>query len=131
MRQIDRIIVHHTATSRHTTVEAIRNYHVHHNGWRDIGYHYLVDNQGRLRLGRPVDLAGAHCKGHNSDSIGLAMIGNFQEKGIGELQINGLYAALEDLCRIYPKAKILGHKELAHTLCPGRYIMEIIREWRV
>ncbi len=78
MRKIKLIIIHHTATYKDTTVESIRSYHMNTRGWSDIGYHYLIDGKGRIRLGRPVWRSGAHCKWHNRTSIGVAIIGNFQ-----------------------------------------------------
>jgi N-acetyl-anhydromuramyl-L-alanine amidase AmpD len=135
MRKIGRIIIHHTATSKQTTVESIRNYHVNVRGWRDIGYHYLIDGDGNLRLGRPVWIQGAHCKGLNVDSIGIALIGDFRPVyGNGDLtdgQRSGLYALLGDLCRLYPGVRIHGHGEIARTSCPGNYVQEVINDWRV
>lgn len=74
MRYIDEIILHCTDTPYETTVESIRKYHIS-QGWKDIGYHYLIDYKGVLHNGRRVSFPGAHCKGHNAHSIGIAYIG--------------------------------------------------------
>lgn len=127
MREINYIVVHHTATPSYATVESIRNYHVNIRGWRDIGYHYLVQRDGVIRLGRPDHIQGAHCSGHNADSIGVALIGNFEETPLGmevETQVNSLKMLLQDLTLRYKDARVVGHKELAATLCPGKHLAE-------
>lgn len=75
MRAINEIIIHCTDTPTTATVDAIRKYHVQNNGWRDIGYHYLVDVNGRWYKGRNVAEIGAHCVNHNTGTIGIAYIG--------------------------------------------------------
>ena len=72
MRKLNEIIVHCTGTipSESTTVEAVRKYHMEHNGWKDIGYHYLIYLDGSIHAGRPIDQKGAHCKNHNEGTVG-------------------------------------------------------------
>ena len=55
MRKIDEIIIHCTGTipSNSTTVEAVRKYHKEHNGWKDIGYHYLIYLDGSISKAVP------------------------------------------------------------------------------
>lgn len=103
--------VHHTATDNNdddpaSTVRAIYEYHTVDRGWDDIGYNYLIDEQGRLYEGRwsgadsepcggtgdgtdfahhPDDgtdeagypVRGAHSGGHNTGNIGVALLGEF------------------------------------------------------
>ena len=126
MRKIDCIIVHHTATPSTATIESIRNYHVNVRGWRDIGYHYLIQRDGVIRLGRPEEIIGAHCSGHNAVSIGVAVIGNFEEaisNGEVAAQMRALECLLGDLVFRYPGACVVPHRKLAATLCPGRYLV--------
>ena len=82
MREIDKIIVHCTATpeGRHTTVEDVRRWHLD-RGWSDIGYHFLIYLDGSLHAGRPVEKQGAHCKGHNRNSIGICYCGGVESDG--------------------------------------------------
>lgn len=131
MREIKRIILHHTATPKTTTVESIRRHHTAVRGWSDVGYHYLIDGVGTIRLGRPEWRQGAHVRGHNGDSIGVVVIGNFHrdpyELGIQEA---GLDSLLQDLLYRYPHAKVLGHCELANTFCPGGSLWTWLESWR-
>lgn len=77
MRKINEIIIHCSATpeGRNFTVQQIRDWHVKGNGWRDIGYHYVIYLDGSVHRGRPENRVGAHCTGHNANSMGVCYIG--------------------------------------------------------
>lgn len=66
-------------------METIRKWHTDKkpkgNGWKDIGYHYIVELDGEVRRGRPVDEIGAHCAGQNADSIGVCYVGGLDKHG--------------------------------------------------
>jgi N-acetylmuramoyl-L-alanine amidase len=83
MRKINKIILHCTATpeGRHTTVEDIRRWHKA-QGWSDIGYHYVVYLDGSVHEGRPVDIVGAHTKGHNTGSISVVYVGGIDKMNL-------------------------------------------------
>lgn len=80
MRKINKIIVHCSATkpSQDFSVTDIRSWHKA-QGWSDVGYHFIVKRDGTIEKGRPVEIAGAHVKGHNADSIGVCYIGGVDE----------------------------------------------------
>ena len=116
-RTINEIIVHCTATpeGRIETVQSIRNMHKA-KGWSDIGYHYLIGLNGECWEGRNVNLIGAHCEGHNSNSIGVCYVGGVDKKMQAkdtrtEKQKYALVSLLKDLRKLYPKAKIYGHRD--------------------
>lgn len=77
MRDIKQIIIHcaDTPDDRNFTAEDIRDWHINERGFIDIGYHYVILLDGTVELGRALDIAGAHCKGQNHDSIGICYIG--------------------------------------------------------
>lgn len=83
LTDVRELVVHHSKTpdGRRLDTTAIRRYHVQHNGWDDIGYHYLVerDEYGAIQVihGRPEDRTGAHCRGHNQHTIGVCFVGDF------------------------------------------------------
>lgn len=117
-RNINKIIVHCTATpeGRMETVDSIRRMHKA-NGWADIGYHYVVYLDGSIHEGRSANLVGAHCEGYNANSIGVVYVGGvdkrMKEKDTRtDAQKDALIKLLKDLRRIYPKAKIYGHRDL-------------------
>lgn len=116
-RTIKEIIVHCTATpeGRIETVESVRNMHKA-RGFSDIGYHYLIGLNGERWEGRNVNLIGAHCDGHNSNSIGVCYVGGVDKKMQAkdtrtENQKYALVALLKDLRKLYPKANIYGHHD--------------------
>ena len=79
-RRIEEIILHCSATpeGRDVGVEEIRRWHVKGNGWRDVGYHFVVRLDGSVETGRPLRVAGAHCRGHNARSVGVGSGGSLR-----------------------------------------------------
>lgn len=92
MREIKKIIIHCSASDRKEddSIEALRLFHTgdpkikttwgiyetNRRGWTDIGYHYFITKNGIIHNGRPIHSSGAHCRGHNSDSIGICISGD-------------------------------------------------------
>ena len=125
-RRIDYIAVHCTASreGQAQTVEQIRSAHKK-QGWSDIGYHYVVTLDGRVHLGRDVDQAGAHVSGYNSNSIGVVYVGGLENDPHKEYsrlkakdtrtdaQKAALLSLLMDLRKLYPYAKIQGHRDFS------------------
>lgn len=125
-RRITEIIVHCTATPEYKdfTVTDIRQWHKA-QGWSDIGYHYVVYRDGTIHEGRNVDIAGAHCAGHNANSIGICYVGGVATDGKTpkdtrtELQKVGLLSILYDMRKLYPDARIYGHRNFSSKACPS------------
>lgn len=133
MRKINEIIIHCSATpeGRNFTVQQIRDWHVKGNGWRDIGYHYIVYLDGSVHNGRPVEQIGAHCSGHNANSIGVCYVGGCDAtKRLPDGQLApkdtrtpiqkiALRQLLKTLKARYPGARIYGHRDFAPKACPS------------
>lgn len=139
MRKITEIFIHAAATpaswmdgkSLGDKIAEIRRWHVEERGWRDIGYHYIIDRDGSVGPGRPEDEIGAHVKGHNRNSIGICLLGGRGSKADDPFLANytlaqdyALKALLERLTEAYPKAKVRGHNEVAAKACPGFNVKE-------
>jgi N-acetyl-anhydromuramyl-L-alanine amidase AmpD len=122
MRQIAKIIVHHTAVD--TTLEKLRA-SVIRRGYSDIPYHFVIDTDGTLHATRPITRMGAHCKGHNADSIGVALMGNLDRVPPTEAQVATLTRLLADLQRKW-RVPVVGHGDLRRTACPGRYLRPVL-----
>ena len=77
MRTITLIIIHCSATpeGKSLSAEACRLEHILHRGFRDIGYHFYITRDGEIHRGRPLEKVGAHCRNHNSHSIGICYEG--------------------------------------------------------
>ncbi len=129
MNGISRITVHHTAvvsTSVRTESDAItminstRNAHLR-RGWADIGYHYVIDPQGRIWEGRPLSWQGAHVEATNEHNLGIVLLGNFDRQTPTPAALSSLDSFLVDSARRYrvPVNRIYTHRELKPTECPG------------
>lgn len=136
MRNISEIIVHCTATrpdwmEGKTAIQKtaeIRRWHKG-RGWRDIGYHFLIDRDGLVVEGRPVEQVGAHVRGRNAASIGVSLFGghgsserdqfgdNFTEAQ--EASLRGLISTLKGK---YGDVAISGHNQWASKACPGFHV---------
>jgi N-acetylmuramoyl-L-alanine amidase len=120
------LIIHHTGAEEKDTAQ-VRRYHLS-LGWRDIGYHYVIERDGRVVPGRSLELAGAHCiaSGMNQKGIGIAVLGNLENHPplpAQEIVLKQLVGELMGRFQI-PLANVLGHKEVpgAATACPGRFL---------
>lgn len=119
-RTINEIIVHCTATpeGKDYTVADITRWHKQ-RGFATIGYHYVIYRDGKILSGRDINTAGAHCTGHNAHSIGVVYIGGMDAANKQpadtrtEAQRKSLLALLQRLVKMYPKAKVYGHRELS------------------
>lgn len=126
-RQIDEIIIHCSATpqGRPFTVEDIHRWHLA-NGWKNgCGYHFVIHLDGEVKAGRPLNLLGAHCVGHNATSIGICYIGGCAPDGKTPKdtrtaeQKSSLRLLLSALRERYPHARIHGHRDFAAKACPS------------
>jgi len=88
-----RIILHcsDTPDGKSVTIDDIRSWHVK-RGFKDIGYHYVIDVDGVTYRGRPLNEEGAHCEGENHNSVGVCLVGRskFTSEQFNSLQINVL-----------------------------------------
>lgn len=118
MRTITLIVVHCSANRAGSALRMADIDCCHRlRGWLGCGYHYVIPTDGTIEPGRPDEMTGAHCKRHNRHSIGVCYIGGLSADGVPsdtrtEAQRVALRSLLEDLHRRYPKALIVGHRDL-------------------
>lgn len=130
-RKIDEIILHCTATpeGEDYTVEQIRQMHLA-RGFSDVGYHFIIGRDGKVHAGRPEAIAGAHCTGHNTRSIGVSLVGGCPPRSTPNWkklwkdtrtapQRAALEKLVKELLRRYPGATVHGHNEFANKACPS------------
>lgn len=135
-------VIHCSATrpGQDITAAEIRRWHVlprpHGRGWRDIGYHCVIDRQGGVTPGRAISFApqesgqlkvtqGAHVSGWNHGSIAICLVGGLDKRGrsvdVGsdptKLFTLAQVAALSDCMRFYghmfPGIRWVGHRDLS------------------
>lgn len=112
-------VVHHLK-AKFATPEDIHKWHLD-NGWSGAGYNEYIKKDGTVYILRG-DNVGSHCKGFNSVSYGIALEGDYDtESTIPIEQYNSLIKRLKYHSGRFPKATIVGHKELVSTDCPGKY----------
>ncbi len=154
---LNRIVVHHTDTANvdpdpAATVRAIYQWHTQGNGWNDIGYNFLIDQQGRIYEGRKardysagetptgestsrLGVIGAHAMNSNTGSVGISMLGNFTKQAPTAATQNALVSLMAwkaDRHNIDPMGagRIVGHRDVYPTSCPGNVAYSMLGQWR-
>ena len=127
------IVIHHSATKQ-GNAKIFDNYHRNEKGMKDgLAYHFVVGNGAKSKDGQVEtgqrwarQMAGAHCYDNrmNQESVGICLVGNFDESRPTAKQMDALLKLISDLQKQYriPKANILLHKEVdkQQTNCPGK-----------
>lgn len=119
MRKITFIIIHASAVKPDQTSSAAQIDEWHkQRGWKSIGYHAVIRRDGTIEPGRPVHEVGAHCYLHNRHSIGICYEGGLDAEGKPAdtrtpEQKKAMRELLKKLHKEYPKALIVGHRDLA------------------
>lgn len=152
-KKINMLVVHHTAQSVEgdarpgvERMRAIYQYHAVSKRWGDIGYNYVIDETGQIYEGRAGGdyVVSGHAYCNNVGTMGVALMGNFEEKEPTQAQVRSLQWLLKSLADKYDidldrsvmfhgktRSPISVHGDLLSTSCPGFYLhgaMDQIRE---
>ena len=131
----DKLTLHHAACCSADDLEEgkdqvywIQDFHQNGRGWKDIGYHFLVDRIGNIYQGRPETVIGAHVGGANTGNIGVCLLGcyhppedNCSQEITPESRqsIVELFSWVSDTYGQNPTL-LLGHRDyFGSTACPG------------
>lgn len=119
MRTVTLLVIHCSATPQGVALsfEDCRRDHIRHRRFQDIGYHFYVTRDGEIHRGRPLEKVGAHCRGHNSHSIGICYEGGLTAQGQPadtrtQQQKASMLTLLRELKQDFPRALIVGHHDL-------------------
>jgi N-acetylmuramoyl-L-alanine amidase len=119
------VVLHCSATRPGSGVNAatIREWHIS-RGWQDIGYHFVILEDGAIERGRHLHLQGSHVQGHNADTIGVCYVGGLGTDGkpkdtMTAAQNGAFLGLLEALRRVYGPLTLHGHNEFANKACPS------------
>ncbi|MBL0922390.1 MAG: N-acetylmuramoyl-L-alanine amidase, partial [Phycisphaerales bacterium] len=136
MLPVQRITMHHdgmppvSLRSRAESARRLEQIRVAHlgRGFGDIGYHYVVDPQGVIWQGRPLNWQGAHVGGQNPGNLGILCLGNFEVQRPTQAQLATLRRFVQSQMQRYsvPVGRVHTHQELAQTACPGRNLQPTI-----
>ncbi len=137
-RHIDFIVLHTAGAydfeHKHVvyqSVQTINDYHVSHNGWRAIGYHWYVEEDGVGKRGRDDADIGAHVGGFNFGSLGLCVSGHGDFAPWNDAQMREALRKCAQWCGLYrvPVNQVIGHREApkfgappVHKTCPGMLV---------
>jgi N-acetyl-anhydromuramyl-L-alanine amidase AmpD len=149
-RKIKMLVIHCADTTAKMDIGAaeIRRWHTDPkpkgNGWKDIGYHFVIRRNGMVELGRDTDgdgdifeEIGSHVAGYNTNSLGLCMVGGRGVDGRAENNFTEeQWRSLERLCRFikarYPQITIHGHREFNYgKQCPAFDVQDWLRKTKI
>lgn len=138
-----RLTVHHTqghqTFGEAATAAAVRGIQGFHQGpergWADIGYHFLIDGDGRVAEGRPANVLGAHAAEANQGNLGISLMGDFNVRQPTDSQMDSLerlaaYLALRYDIPVMKTGYLEGHNHHGETSCPGRNLDARLAEVR-
>lgn len=138
-----RITVHHSddvpgvaldgsLVQSRTALQKIQRYHQEQNGWADIGYHYLIDPDGRVFEGRATAWQGAHAGGTNNvQNLGICLLGNFHQSLPTPEALASLERLLDEFRRTHaiPRREVHLHRDYKDTQCPGDRLSAWVRAY--
>jgi hypothetical protein len=114
------------ASSLAAKLAEIRRWHMQDRGWRNIGYHWLIDFDGQRAAGRAETDIGAHVMDHNRGTIGICLIGGHGADADDQFgdhftapQARTLRALIADIRSRTQITKVTGHNAYAAKACPG------------
>jgi N-acetylmuramoyl-L-alanine amidase len=116
MRRITHIVLHCTATPQSARVESIQRYWRERLGWRNPGYHWIIDHVGAITQLATDDVVANGVRGHNARSIHISYIGGVDVNG--NAIDNRTPAQRSAMCQLvllyrlkYPESQVLGHRD--------------------
>ncbi|CAH0402749.1 unnamed protein product [Chilo suppressalis] len=134
------VVIHHTYIpgACHTFEECSRsmlsmqNYHGVTLDWGDIGYNFCVGSEGGAYEGRGWKTKGIHAGRANGISVGICLIGDWRSELPPSMQLETTKALIESGVEkgfIRPDYKLVGHRQVMSTECPGGALYEHISGW--
>ncbi len=127
----NRLTIHHTDTPNNDSismaarVRQIQSFHIDSRGWCDIGYHFLIGQDGRVYQGRVENVVGAHTANDNSNNVGISFIGTYQNLVPSNAVLEAGARIVKAMSRTYgitlDRTKVKGHRQVGttETDCPG------------
>lgn len=121
------VIIHHSVLPLTDGPRQIQTKHMH-RGFADIGYHFVIDADGRIFEGRKITIRGAHTHGYNTGTIGVVLLGNFEESQPTAAQYASMKVLLRYLTAQYQITHVAGHRDFppGATLCPGKNLEPLL-----
>ena len=125
-RDVKYLVLHCTATQPEASIASIQNYWKNNLGWKNPGYHYIIDRFGNVVNLLPIELVSNGVQGYNSQTINISYVGGIDKSGKPkdtrtEAQKQSILKLLKGLRVKFPKAKIQGHRDFPNVkkACPS------------
>lgn len=115
------IVIHHSATTSGDPW-AYAKYQVEQKGWPGIGYHFVIQPDGKVYQTNQLTTISYQATGVNAQSIGICMTGNFDTTTPPPAQYGALISLLRHLRDLIGQVPIKGHREIKSTSCPGNMV---------
>lgn len=124
--RVTMLVLHHTVStySGPQSVRNIQSFHMNSNGWADLGYNWLVSPAGTVYEGRGWGTQGAHARGENANSIGVAYIGDGRES-VPDAALFAILRVAAEADRRFGSLRRVGHRDVGRTACPG----DVLYRW--
>lgn len=136
---VPRYFVHHSAGAScynqadcSAMVRGIQNLHMDTNGWSDIGYNFLVGEDGNAYEGRGWDRVGAHATNYNSVALGTCVMGTFMTRNPNAAAMTATQQLIScgiSKGKLSSSYSLHGHRDGGCTACPGDTFYATIRTW--
>ncbi|CAD6211811.1 GSCOCT00003844001.2-RA-CDS [Cotesia congregata] len=134
------VVVHHSSGGTGCNTQAIcqakvrnfQNFHMDVKEWDDIGYNFLIGEDGNVYEGRGSGIKGAHFPAYNARSLGICFIGTFDKKIPAPAALKTAKAFLSHavtLGKLQSNYALIGHRQGRATTCPGDKLFELIQTW--
>lgn len=128
------IAIHHSGVKNGpkgvTAVKAFERHHMDANGWNAIAYNWLIDEEGVIYEGRGAGVVSAATRPYNSRTESICYTGD-GTKPISAKTIASFEYLVADIQKRYSnKLWLKGHRELASTSCPEKYMMLWVQDHR-
>ena len=133
MNKPENLIVHHTADyyigeqfSRINAWHKQRDFPISSKGFF-VGYHYVIERSGQLIQAREDTETGAHTIGMNNNSIGICVVGDFNQERPSLAQLIALKNLINKKMiehNILPD-NIRAHRNFKDTSCCGKNLTDL------
>jgi len=137
------VVVHHAVSPRleagasleteRAAMRAMERFHVEERGWLGIGYNFGITPNGHVYEGRGWKRSGAQAKGYNRRSIGVVYLVDGRVDDLTPAAIEAHRELLLEgvaLGELAPAYRIVGHRDLGETACPGPLVYARLDELR-
>lgn len=126
MERVDTQIIHHSATTG-SSIHSIAQFHIEARGWPAIAYHFAIGWDGKCYQLNDVDRRTNHAAGWNSRSIGVVLIGNYEERPVPAEVVKACERLTAYIAETYGAHTILFHRDTKITVCPGKFATEALQ----